>query len=177
MNRTPSKIFPLVATVLLVSGCIGPIKDIDYQPSSTITIRENLKTLRFTLYSGDRPVKPKSGKKYYWYGTNRIQSTVGDYTGRVLDGTYMAFDDSGSLIEKGIFEKGLKEGRWVTWYRDGEVRYCMKYHRGVAGDTIRSNWIKKLFSGKSDTVRVKAVDKKKEKSKKKKKHEKEKAGT
>jgi hypothetical protein len=176
MKRKFSTSLPVLVIIFLMAGCIGPIKDVDYHPSSMITIRDSLTTIRFTLYPGDKPVKPKKGKNYYWYGTNRIHTTTDDYSGRLLDGTFMIFNETGGLLEKGTFDDGLKTGNWVTWGATGEVNTCIKYRNGFARDTIQKNLIKNIPSGKNDTTGVELPKEKEKKAKKKEKREKENAG-
>lgn len=162
---------------ILMTGCIGPVKDVSYHPSSMMTIRDSLTTIRFTLFPGDKPVKPKKGKHYYWYGTNQIHITEGDYAGRPVDGIYTAFDESGGLVEKGNFDKGLKVGIWVRWDLKGNKIYCIKYRHGIAKDTIRPKVTTKPNAEIKDSSVVKPKAKEKEKPTKKKKHEKEKPET
>ena len=171
MNRKHPKAILLSVMILMGAGCIGPIKDISYQPSSLITIRDSLKYIRCALYLGDKPVIPKNGKRYYWCEANRIHSTVGDYSGRLLNGVYLAFDNEGELIEKGSFDRGLKKGAWVSWCRTGEVLYYVKHRNGKARDTTWSKLIKKQIYIK-DTAVINPKKVIKEKATKKKKNEK-----
>jgi hypothetical protein len=176
MKAISSLSIKLLVITLMLAACISPIKDVSYIPSSMITIREGVKTIRFTLYRSDKPVKPKKGKHYFWYGTNKIHSNEGDYYGRLLDGKYMVFDVTGGLIESGNFDKGLKVGHWVTWNPSGEIHYTLKYRNGVARDTIHSKWLKKIFVGKSDTSNTISISKKQVNPNNKKKVNKEKDG-
>jgi hypothetical protein len=176
MKRKHFRNLGAMLLIILVAGCCGPVKDVGYHPSCMITIRDSLKTMRFALYVGDKPGTPKNGKHYYWYGNNRIHITEGDYSGKLLDGTYMEFDNAGGLIQKGTFYRGMKNGRWVTWNSAGEVKYCLKYHHGTAKDTTRTNFLVKFFSVKKDTTIMQPKKEKNEKSKRNKESEKEKAG-
>lgn len=130
-------IFLDLILVFLSAGCLGPVRNVYYQPSSLITIRDSAETVSFTVNPDTKGIKPKKKKYYHWYGTNRVHRTKGDYAGRLLDGAYMAFNSTGSLIEKGSFDNGLKSGRWVVWTPSGDVSYILKYRNGVAKDTLR----------------------------------------
>lgn len=128
----------LLVVVVIVAGCLGPVNDVCYYPSSLITLHDGAKTLRFTLYTGKKNVTAKKGYRYYWFGNTRIHTTVGDYSGRLLDGSYTVLNELGGLSEKGNFDKGLKTGIWVIWKNTGDIMYRLKYSKGELKDTIQS---------------------------------------
>lgn len=41
--------------------------------------------------------------------------------GRVLQGTYRAWHESGRMSERGTYEAGLREGAWEFWHEDGSL--------------------------------------------------------
>lgn len=139
-----------ILLIILSSGCLGPVRNVRYHPPSLITIRDSTQTVCFTLNPETKSVKPNKKKDYYWYGTNRVHRTKGDYAGRLLNGTYLVFNSTGSLIEKGSFDSGMKSGRWVVWTPSGDVNYIMKYRNGVAKDTIRPGTGRKKIAIQKD---------------------------
>jgi antitoxin component YwqK of YwqJK toxin-antitoxin module len=135
-------------------GCVAPVKDIDYRPSSCITIRDSLRIIRFTLYTGDKPVKPKNGNIYYWYGSNQIHISRSGYSGRLPDGVYTVYNEHGGLLEQGSFVKGLRTGKWLRWSADGEVELCIKYLNRSVIDTIYPGHQKQISKAKEDTCKI-----------------------
>src|SRR5687767_7585391 len=76
---------------------------------------EKLEKEKYTIYIEDKDirikakvlahktkVKTKKDLTYYWYGTNKIMETQGDYEGKLLHGEYVTFYQSNNnLNEKG----------------------------------------------------------------------------
>lgn len=52
--------------------------------------------------------KPKKKQTYYWYKFGNIHNSESSYDGYLLNDTYTKFDNNLSLLEKGVFVKGLK---------------------------------------------------------------------
>lgn len=77
-------------------------------------------------------VKPQPEKTYYWHYAGHINSSRGNYTGQLLHGEFtVQHIKSKALVSKGYFEKGLKSGKWTTWYPDGQVREIYQWEEGV----------------------------------------------
>jgi hypothetical protein len=68
---------------------------------------------------------------YYWYGSNAIHTTQGDYSGKLLDGSFQEYYSDKSLHEQGEFKKGLKEGTWKTWQENGALDEIATWHNGL----------------------------------------------
>ncbi len=78
----------------------------------------------------DEP-KPKSGVKYYWFKSRKVQATQSDYAGELLDGLYTKYYYSNELAEKGNFNKGKKIGIWKSWYKNGQLATTENWNKGV----------------------------------------------
>lgn len=81
----------------------------------------------------------KSDKKQYaWYGKGQISYTQGDYSGRLLHGPYESFYATNKqLKEKGRYEFGLKDGKWMLWAADGQLLETQQWYRGLKnGKTV-----------------------------------------
>jgi hypothetical protein len=68
---------------------------------------------------------------YFWYSSNRIHSTQGGYSGRLLNGNYKEFYPSKALKEEGCFKEGLKDGIWKTWNEDGNLAQQYTWKKGL----------------------------------------------
>ena len=82
------------------------------------------------LVKNDVNISLKSTDLYYWYAFNQIQQNQGSYSGNLLHGTYKVFNSSDKLIQQGSFDKGIKEGTWVNWDKNGYVTREINYKNG-----------------------------------------------
>ncbi|MBO9675438.1 MAG: hypothetical protein J7577_18460 [Sphingobacteriaceae bacterium] len=74
----------------------------------------------------------KSDRKYAWFGGNQIRYTQGGYSGKLLDGVYNEFYDTKGLKTQGVFDMGLKTGKWKSWGEDGVLDSIVNYANGKA---------------------------------------------
>jgi len=108
------------------------------------------------------PVKRQPGVKsalfYYWYSASQVHSTQGGYSGQLLNGLYTAYYPNKNLREQGAFDRGLKNGIWKSWNKDGTLQQAVTWNEGlvVTGKkpTIwqRLNLFKKSQPAPADTV-------------------------
>lgn len=66
-------------------------------------------------------VVPQSDRTYYWFSANKINSTQGGYSGRLLNGSFQDFYPNKNLKESGLFRGGLKSGKWKSWTESGRL--------------------------------------------------------
>jgi hypothetical protein len=64
---------------------------------------------------------PSQDLWYYWYRSNDIHVTQGDFSGRLLNGVYTEYYLNKNLKVQGSFNKGLKNGIWKNWNEDGNL--------------------------------------------------------
>jgi hypothetical protein len=69
-------------------------------------------------------------RRYYWFYQGEVMSTVGNYSGKLLHGTFEKFDRDGRLLEKGVFNNGLKAGLWTAWYPNGNLTSQKHWSKG-----------------------------------------------
>jgi hypothetical protein len=69
-------------------------------------------------------------KTYYWYSANRIHTTQGGYSGKLLNGPYQEFDGAKNLRERGAFKNGLKSGTWKAWNEAGRLTGQTTWNKG-----------------------------------------------
>lgn len=67
---------------------------------------------------------------YYWYSNGQIYCNQGGYSGNLLHGEYIEYDNSGNLILKGLYERGVKSGKWTFWYAEGFIKEIIEYEEG-----------------------------------------------
>jgi len=77
----------------------------------------------------NRPVK--TDRMYFWYMNGKMGKNMGGYAGYLMHGEYKVFVDENKLIEKGFFKHGLKDGRWITWYGNGNIMETILYKEGL----------------------------------------------
>ncbi|WP_345954245.1 hypothetical protein [Mucilaginibacter sp. PAMB04168] len=71
-----------------------------------------------------------TGRQYYWYSSNTIQTTQGGFSGRLLHGIYQEFYISKNLKTQGYFKKGLKDGVWKSWNENGTLIETETWQQG-----------------------------------------------
>ncbi|MDX2362484.1 MAG: hypothetical protein QNK23_16875 [Crocinitomicaceae bacterium] len=69
-------------------------------------------------------------KFYYWYKAQKLISTQGGSSGRLLDGKFEGFYQNKQLSQRGEFKKGLKHGEWLYWREDGTLYSSENWKKG-----------------------------------------------
>lgn len=67
---------------------------------------------------------------YFWFYNNTICHNLGGYSGKLLHGKYEVFDKTKRMLCSGNFEHGLREGEWITWYNNGQIKDYLSYRKG-----------------------------------------------
>lgn len=75
-------------------------------------------------------VVPDINTVYYWYKSNQIFETKGDYSGDLLHGEFVRYSWSNELLEKGMYDLGVKIGDWKQWYPDGKLKQIEQWRKG-----------------------------------------------
>ncbi|MBN9485494.1 MAG: hypothetical protein BGO70_02785 [Bacteroidetes bacterium 43-93] len=111
------------------------------------------KTVDIVITTDPRKHTDRS-KFYYWYKDGTLGKTQGAYSGYLLDGEYTeaAYPEK-SMICKGHYSLGLKDGSWTEWYPDGRIRISENWKNGLlngrryvlgnTGDTIKNEYYHK----------------------------------
>jgi len=102
----------------------------DLRVVNTITKSYRDSTCVFHVAAIDDDVKPDITKRYFWYHQGEIKNTQGNFTGKLLHGTYEKFDRDGTLLEKGSFDNGVKDGEWFDWYSNGNMMRHYNWNNG-----------------------------------------------
>ena len=113
----------------------------------TIYLNSGNESYKFEVLTENKSIKTDKHRTYYWFAFNSINSTMGGYSGKVLDGSYSCFYLSNTLKEKGVFKKGLKNGEWRSWNENGALKEIINYKHGIKCglNEIYSNEGKLLF--------------------------------
>lgn len=76
------------------------------------------------LEAGKETKTPKYdySKMYFWFKAQRIMTTQGGSSGLLLNGNYTShYDENHQLFQSGSFCKGLKNGSWNQWRKNGTL--------------------------------------------------------
>lgn len=88
--------------------------------------------------------RAKADRTYYWYEAGIIHATQGGFSGKLLNGSYDQYYRDKSLKEQGTFRKGLKDGTWKNWNRDGSLAAIMKWDNGKQLTEKKIPFLKRL---------------------------------
>ncbi|MDB5012334.1 MAG: hypothetical protein JWQ25_536, partial [Daejeonella sp.] len=64
------------------------------------------------------------------YSANEVHATQGGFSGKLLDGVYEDFYLTKNLKERGVFSKGIKTGRWMSWSENGSLNETINWRNG-----------------------------------------------
>jgi hypothetical protein len=97
---------------------------------SEIIVNSKDSTIKANILLNKKKIHLHNNCIYYWYNSDKIESNVGGYYGKLLDGSYVVFDKQRNLVTQGVFDKGLKNRQWKTWYPDGNLKSIEKFKKG-----------------------------------------------
>lgn len=87
--------------------------------------------LEFYVAEGQKVYNHVNDSLYYhWYKTQKMYVTQGGIDGEVINGAFKKFYLTGQLAEKGSLYYGVKQGKWKTWYPNGNLKTIVEYRRG-----------------------------------------------
>lgn len=75
-------------------------------------------------------IKPKSDMYYTWYFKKQLNTTQGNYSGKLLSGVFEMYNYDDRLLERGDYSNGIKEGAWYTWYTSGNLKSIINWKEG-----------------------------------------------
>jgi antitoxin component YwqK of YwqJK toxin-antitoxin module len=116
--------------ILLITACTPKInsgKIGNYQ----VLLKESKANFYVEMLPHKR--KLKKSLPYFGYKNNSIHSVMGQVMGKALHGNYEELDFNGQLVLKGQFNKGLKNGTWLSYNSEGFLTKDLTYKNG---DTI-----------------------------------------
>ncbi len=92
---------------------------------------------RVEVFVGKRGIRTNDSLIYSWYAFNKVMHTVGAFDGQILHGDYKAFYYSDNLKEKGIYRYGLRSGKWISWYENGNIKDVVCWKNGKKNGDCR----------------------------------------
>jgi hypothetical protein len=147
---------------LLLVVCLFPLftyaqKLPDFGLDKVHVVNSDQNIMAETIPVNSEP-KLRDDRFYFWYSSNRIHSTQGGYTGRLLNGNYKEFYPDKTLKEEGNFRDGLKDGIWKTWNQNGNILQQYTWKKGLlSGNFIicdDKGYIKQSGKYKNGTLQV-----------------------
>ena len=114
----------VVILLLVITGCQSMPEMIT---NKKILHNEGFKE---EVYITDKEPHLKNDRYYYWYKSRVLHKTLDNYSGELADGPYVKYYYSSQMAEKGIFDNGLKEGKWSTWYENGQLASVTYWRKG-----------------------------------------------
>lgn len=81
------------------------------------------------VMTSKQPVSPSEKSYYYWFKSNDIKRTRGDYEGKLLHGAYTEFYPNKNLRAKGQMKRGVKVGQWRSWHPNGEFKEIVRWKK------------------------------------------------
>jgi hypothetical protein len=94
----------------------------DLKVTSSITKSFRDSTIVFHVEAISENHKPDFSRRYFWFHQGELKNTQGNFTGKLLHGTYEMFDRNGTMLGKGNFDNGLMDDDWLTWYDNGNIK-------------------------------------------------------
>jgi antitoxin component YwqK of YwqJK toxin-antitoxin module len=124
------KISLSLIVIFLITACSPKInsgKIGNYQ----VLLKESKANFYVEMLPGKR--KLKKSLPYFGYKNNSIHSVMGQIMGKPLHGNYEELNFNGQLVLKGQFNKGLKNGTWLSYNSEGFLTKDLTYKNG---DTV-----------------------------------------
>lgn len=85
------------------------------------------------ILHSDKRISTNPRKTYFWYLRGKINRNIGDYSGKLLNGSYQVFLED-RMILSGTFNNGMRNGKWISWNNDGSVDKVTMYKNGIPKD-------------------------------------------
>jgi hypothetical protein len=122
---------------LISGGCQKSL----YLPSVTeqsITLAKQDTIHQLYLAPQGKRVNLYPDRMFYYYYGGSLGAAEGDFIGRVLHGSYTCFTRDKTLVLKGEYKYGLKNGPWKAWYPNGRLHYSKSWKKGLENGEFHS---------------------------------------
>lgn len=132
----------LITMLVFIGFSQKPMKDFYLKKS----LKQDGYQYQFTVLDEDQRgiCHFSKSKFYFWYKAQKVLSTQGGASGQLLNGDFEAFHENKQLAQKGSFRKGLKDGKWMYWRKDGTLITIENWKQGKYFGT------KELFNEKGE---------------------------
>lgn len=128
----------LLISLMLLCSCKSRELRLMEQSGNRVRINTETESITAELIT----VSPEdffvADRSYFWFEKGKVLSTQRGYSGKLLHGTYSAYDRvSKQLKTQGEYVYGLKEGKWMLWGADGHLSQSQHWKAGLqTGKTI-----------------------------------------
>jgi len=95
------------------------------------TIRNGAFDIDCYVLIEDSKVACDIDKTYYWFKAGEIHTSQSSAGGKLLHDRYVKYFRSNQMAENGSFHYGLKDGTWKTWYKNGQLKTFVEWHKGA----------------------------------------------
>jgi hypothetical protein len=131
----------IIILLCLIFPCLASAQKVPDFGISKVRILQPDKIIEAETIPLTPKLKPNAVFLYYWYSSNKIHSTQGGFSGRLLNGAYTEFYLTRNLKEQGTFDKGLKNGTWKNWDEEGKLVKTTHWKKGLLlPDSTVSFW-------------------------------------
>ncbi len=121
----------VVFLILIVFGTKAPAQKLPDFGTNRIRISADDRIIQAELLPLNSDPQAETDQLYYWYSSNKIHTTQGGYSGRLLNGHYIEYFLNKNIKEEGVFKKGLKDGVWKVWDESGTLQQSITWKGGV----------------------------------------------
>jgi len=97
----------------------------------SITIKSHIDLL------SQKNIKPHTNRQYHYYNKGEIHTSMGGYTGYLLEGQTETTLKNGQLLKSGRFKHGLKVGKWQEWNTNGTFSSMVRWKNGKKRGSFR----------------------------------------
>lgn len=125
-----SKFFRLYISLLLLIILIPEAISKDPAPVRDITLVQPDSVIKTAIWNAQPKRNIRLDRNYFWFYNNTICHNLGGYSGKLLHGKYEVFDKAKRLVCTGSFKYGLKEGEWIFWFTNGQIKEYIDYKKG-----------------------------------------------
>lgn len=92
--------------------------------------------VRANVFIENKKAKLNDLAVYYWFKSGSINKNVGDFSGNLLNGEYLVFNNNNQMLCKGQFKKGVKVGVWKRWLPQGGLIEKQEWKNGLINGKV-----------------------------------------
>ena len=105
-----------------------------------LDINTNAQTKVNTFYTHQSNKRFDNTTTIYWTIKREIHSSQGDYSGKLLHGSYTEYFANNQLQTKGQLKLGIRVKEWKFWYENGILQKTVTYKNGkIHGKVVQYN--------------------------------------
>jgi len=120
-------IFTLLYGILLTCNSFGQVLK---KKAIQVDLNQKEYFEKFEILKKKIKIKTNDSLTYTWYAYNKIISTKAAYDGQLLNGFYKSFYFDNTFRSSGKYHNGVQDGKWITWYTNGNIKEISNWHKG-----------------------------------------------